>query len=59
MPGPSGIAQPLKESAGLLGLAEAVDLGADTSGGRARFGKVSAQGRGQEGAENELGATEE
>jgi len=39
----------------LLGLVKAVSLGTEARGGRARLLEVSADGRGQERSENELG----
>jgi hypothetical protein len=42
----------------LLGLVKAVSLGTEARGGRARLLEVSADGRGQERSENELGTPE-
>lgn len=42
----------------LLGLVKAVSLGTEARGGRARMLEVSADGRGQERSENELGTPE-
>jgi hypothetical protein len=43
----------------LVRLGKAVNLGANASGGRARLGKVSADSRGQERAEDDLSAAED